>query len=216
MPLIVFIGAAITFIFSWILWAVIALPVFFCSVYIPWLIWEGFMYLTFNNLINLLAKGEGVFGFLGKVLAFIIMLPFAGVSTVLSLWAYFQTVLMGILTFHGAANSVFCKNFIQNYVVPWETDFHYGMIIVRWYYDYMQCIWGGSSFMVAYYPWQNGVMMAAPTEVLPVPMMIIKLVLLSIPFTIMFVVPLVPIIRSFNRAIVAAMGKLPSISGNGD
>lgn len=98
------------------------------------------------------------------------------------------------------------------------------MIIVRFYHDHCQWLWGGAGFMHSYYPWQNGCGKGWvegsdfwwPVGEIPVPMMIVKLLLLALPYMILFVAPLFPVLWSFVRPVLGACAKLPAVSGNGD
>lgn len=198
-------------LFTWIIWAILILAVFLGAVAIPFAIWELFMYFTFNNVINLFAK----IPFIGPLLAFLIAIPFAIISTTISLWALLQAWLMGILTFCGDATSTFCKNFIQGCVVPWEDHWSHSFVIIRFYYDHMQWLWGGANFMKSWFFWQNGCWCDVG-NLLPIPFAIIKVFLLALPYTLMFVLPILPVLWSFLRPIVGACSRLPAVSGNGD
>lgn len=219
MDLLILIGAFVIGIFSWIVWALIAAAIALGAVLIPWAIWEFFMFLTFNNVINLFAKAPG---FIGWILGFFLTLPSAAIATAVSIWAYIQAFLMGLLTFRGFANG-FSNKFIEDCVMPLENGWTGSLFIVRYYYEHCQWIWGGAGFQYSYYPWQNGCgpgwshgsFWCPPCET-PVAFWIIKLFLLAIPYLALFVVPLFPVVWSFTRPIVGACSALPAVSGNGD
>ena len=62
----------VLFVISWIAWSILLCAVFFLAIALPWSLWEGFMYLTFNNLINLIAK---ITTFIGAIIGFMFSLP---------------------------------------------------------------------------------------------------------------------------------------------
>ena len=218
MGFLLVLGAGILAVVAWIIWAVIVCIVFFAAVGIPWGIWELFMFLTFNNIINLFAKLPS---FIGAIFGFVLTLPFAGIALAVSIWAYVQTFLMGLLTFRGFGD--FPQSFITSCVEPFESEGFHSFIIARFYHDHCQWLWGGASFMHSWYPWQNGCgggWSAGdfwwPVCEIPVPFMIVKLFLLALPYMAMFVLPLVPIFWSLSRPFVGAFARLPAVSGNGD
>ena len=218
MALLLFIGMVVFGLVAWLLWGIIVCIVFFAAVGIPWGIWELFMYLTFNNIINAVAKLPS---FIGGLLGFILTLPFAGIAATVSIWAYLQTILMGLLTFRGFSDH-FAENFISGWLVPFEDGVPF--VIARYYYDHCQWIWGGACFQYSYFPWQNGCGQGwlegsdfwwpiCPT---PVPFQIMKLLILALPYMAMFILPLLPILWSITRPFVGAFSRLPAVSGNGD
>ena len=202
----------VLWLFSWIFWGVLVSAVFFLFMAIPFFIWEGFMYLTFNNLINAVAKIPGCIGFL---IGFMFAIPFAVPGAALMLWCYIQTVFMAVLTFVAYPGSDFAANYLE-YVRMFEFDDPGIMFLARFYYNHCQWLWGGGGFFRGYYFWQNGVWADACTDDLPVPIMICKLFLLCIPYMLMFVLPLVPLCWSILRPIVGGMSRLPAVSDNGD
>lgn len=217
MDLMIVIGSAVVGIVAWLIWAILICIVFLAAVGIPWAIWEFFMYLTFNNIINLFAKLPS---FIGFIFGFALSLPFAIVSTTICIWAYLQTVLMGILTFKGFTDPDFTATFVQNMIEPWEEGWPKLFIIARYYYDHCQWLWGGASFMQSYFPWQNncgGGWMAGdfwwPVCEIPVPFMIIKLFLLALPYVLLFALPLLPILWSALRPFVGGFAALPAVTG---
>lgn len=217
MDLIIIIGAGVLGFFAWVLWAIIAAIVLFAAVGIPFFIWEGFMFLTFNNIINLFAKLPS---FIGWLFGFILTLPFAIIATTVTLWAYIQACLMGLLTFRGFYGG-FAEHFIQDYVTPWESGWPKSFVIARYYYEHCQWLWGGAGFQYSFFPWQNncgGGWMNGdfwwPVCEIPVPFMIIKLILLAIPYMALFVLPLLPLLWSIVRPFVGAAAALPAVSGN--
>ena len=221
MGVLVAIVCGVVGFFTWIFWGIIVSVVFFAAVGIPWGIWELFMFLTFNNIINLFAKLPS---FIGAFFGFVLTLPFAIVSTIVVLWAYIQSIMMGLLTLRGVGNSIYCKNFINEIVVPIESSFRFPFVIVRYYYDHMQWLWGGAGFTNSWFFWQNGCgkgwlegdfWWPCGAE-LPVPFQIIKLFLLGLPYIAMFILPLIPLLWCIFRPIVGACCALPAISGNGD
>ena len=220
MALLVVLGAVMLGIVSWLIWSIVVCIVFLAAVGIPWGIWELFMYLTFNNIINAFAKLPS---FIGGLLGFVLTLPFAAVAVVVSIWAYIQTFLMGILTFRGFYGD-FAQSFIKTCVEPFEEGWPKSFIIARYYYEHCQWLWGGASCMYSYFPWQNGCGKGWvdgsdfwwPVCQIPVPFMCIKLLLLGLPYMAMFVLPLIPIIWSITRPFVGAFSALPAVSGNGD
>lgn len=201
---------SVLFLISWIVWSIVAITVFFAAVGIPWGIWVLFLYLTFNNLINLIAKIRHV----GPLLGFILTLPFAGVSVVVTVWAYVQVAMMGILTFRGYAGYGICNTFIEDLVEPWEKDLPYSFVIARYYYEHMQWLWGGAGFMGSYFPWENGVMV--PVHGMGVIGWCVKLFFLALPYMALFVLPLLPVLWSFSMPILGALSHLPAVSGNGN
>lgn len=219
MELIFVIGMGIVGFISWIIWAIIVGLVFCLAVGIPWGLWELFMYLTFNNIINLFAKLPSFIGFL---FGFILTLPFAGIAFGITLWCYIQTCLMGILTFRGFSEN-FASTFIQKCVEPLEGSWPYSFVIVRYYFDHCQWLWGGAGFQYSYFPWQNGCgggwgagSFWWPICDIPVPFQIIKLFLLALPYVALFALPLLPLLWSFFRPLVGGFAALPAVSGNGD
>lgn len=216
MGFLLFIGAIVLGIISWIVWAIFAVVIAFAVTFIPWIIWDYLMRLTFYNVINCIAKLPS---FIGVLLGFLFTLPFAAVGIGISLWAYTQSLLIALLTFRGDPNTEFCAKFVETCIGAFESDGFHHMIIARFYYEHCQWLWGGAGFMHSYYPWQNGcgtgVWFGVGNE-LPIPVMIIKLLLLALPYMFMFILPILPVLWSFTRPIVGAMAKLPAISGNGD
>ena len=220
MGCLLFLGAAVLFIFSWVFWTVVVCIVFIAAAGIPWGIWELIMYLTVNNIINAAAKLPS---FIGVLLGFVLTLPFAAVSLAISIWAYIQTALMALLTFRGFSGN-FADTFLTGIVSHFESEDCRHMIIVRFYYEHCQWLWGGANFMQSYYPWQNGCGKGWvegsdfwwPICEIPVPIMIIKLFLLALPYMALFVLPLFPIIWSLAKPFVGAGAQLPSVSQNGD
>lgn len=221
MGFLLFLGMMVLFFISWVIWSILACIVFFAAVGIPWGIWELFMFLTFNNIINAIAKLPGC---LGSLLGFVLTLPFAAVAAAVSLWAYLQTALMGILTFRGFSDTHFPEKFLSGCVIPFESEGCHHMIIARYYYEHCQWIWGGAGFMHSYFPWQNGCGKGWldgsdfwwPVCEIPIPIAIIKLFLLALPYMAMFVLPLLPLLWSITRPLVGALSALPAVSGNGD
>ena len=152
MDLVIVLGAFVLAIVSWIIWAILTCLVFCMMALLPWGIWEIFMYLTFNNIINAAAKVPGFFGYL---LGFVLTLPATAVATTVSIWTYIQTFLMGLLTFRGLAHG-FSNTFIEECVAPLESGWPGSLVLVRFYYERFQWLWGGAGFQYSYYPWQNG------------------------------------------------------------
>ena len=152
MDLVIVLGAFVLAIVSWIIWAILTCLVFCMMALLPWGIWEIFMYLTFNNIINAAAKIPGFFGYL---LGFVLTLPATAVAMTVSIWTYIQTFLMGLLTFRGFANG-FANIFIEECVAPLESGWPRCFVLVRFYYERCQWLWGGAGFQYSYYPWQNG------------------------------------------------------------
>lgn len=219
MEILICIGAGTLGVISWIIWAIIVCAVFFAAVGLPWGIWELFMYLTFNNIINLFAKLPS---FIGFIFGFVLTLPFAAISTAVCIWAYIQTILMGILTFRGFSED-FAQTFIETCVVPWEQGWPKSFVIVRYYYEHCQWIWGGACCQYSWFPWQNQCGQGWlngdfwwPICDIPVPFKIIKLVLLGIPYMAMFILPLIPCLWSAFRPFLGGFSCLPAVSGNGD
>ena len=221
MGIVTVIAAGVLSVISWIIWAIVVGFVFFAAVGLPWAIWEFFMFLTFNNIINCFAKLPSI---IGGFFGFILTLPFSGIAAAVSIWAYLQTILMGILTFRGNPNDPFCVNFIKNCVEPLEFGGEHSFVIVRYYYEHCQWIWGGAGFQHSWFPWQNGCGAGwthgsfwwPSGEMLPVEFQIIKLFLLCFPYMMLFILPLLPVIWSITRPIVGACASLPAVSGNGD
>lgn len=221
MDFLMILGAGVLGFFSWIVWAIVVGIVFFAAVGIPWAIWEGFMFLTFNNIINAFAKLPS---FIGAFFGFVLTVPFAIVSVGVCVWAYAQTILMGILTFRGDPSSEFCQTFIEKMVLPWESKGCHSFVIVRYYYEHCQWLWGGAGFEHSWFPWQNGCGQGWGNldfwwpvgETLPVEFKIIKLILLALPYLALFVLPIIPLVWSLFRPIVGALSALPAVSGNGD
>lgn len=219
MDFVIVLGAFVVGIFSWILWAIIAIVVAVGAVLIPWLLWELFMYLTFNNIINFFAKAPGVIGYF---LGFVLTLPAAAIATTISIWAYVQTFLMGLLTFRGFYDG-FAYTFIEECVAPFESGWPKSFVIVRYYYEHCQWIWGGAGFQYSYFPWQNGCgpgwaqgsFWCPPCET-GIIFWIVKLLLLALPYMALFILPLFPVIWSALRPFVGACSALPAVSGNGD
>lgn len=196
---------------SWIAWAILLVAIFALAILIPWGIWEFFMYLTFNNLINLVSK---IPSFLGLVIGFMFALPFAIPGIVISTWCCIQTIFMALLVFNGDPTSDFAVNYLKCVEI-----FEFGdpgiMFIARFFYNHMQWFWGGASMFRGYFFWQNGVWMDIGAE-LDVPFIILKLFLLAIPFMAMFIIPLLPVLWSITRPFCGALSILPAISGNGE
>lgn len=211
MALIFGILCVVAWLVSWIFWGVTVSVVFFLAMAIPFFIWEGFMYLTFNNLINAVAKIPTWIGF---IIGYLFALPFAIPGLVFMTWCYIQTLFMGILTLAGA-DSAFATNYINNLQV-WEFDNPGIMFIARFYYNHCQWLWGGAGFFRGYYFWQNGVWADACTTDMPVPIMICKLFILCIPYMMMFILPIIPLLWSLFRPLVGAASCLPAVSENGD
>ena len=220
MGCLLFLGLVILFIVSWVLWSITAILVFIAAAGIPWGLWELFMYLTFNNIINAAAKLPS---FIGILLGFVLTLPFAAVALAIALWTYVQTFLMALLTFRGFSEN-FSDTFLTSCVSAFESEGCHHMIIARFYYEHCQWLWGGASFMYSYYPWQNGCGKGWvegsdfwwPVGEIPIPVVIIKLFFLGLPYMFLFVAPLLPVLWSFTRPFVGAFAKLPAASGNGD
>ena len=209
MAILFFIGFSVVYIFSWIIWSLLAIIIFTAAVGIPWGIWKGFLYLTFNNIINFIAK----IPFIGPILGFLFSIPFASVSIIVTIWAYVQVVLMGILTIQGYAGYGICNTFLEDYVIPLESDLPNSFIIARYYYEHMQWVWGGAGIMGSYFPWENGVMV--PIHGTGPIGWVIKAIFLALPYTAMFIFPLFPVLWSFTMPISGALARLPSISQNG-
>lgn len=198
-------------IISWIAWSIILGIVFFLAVAIPWCVWEGFMWLTFNNIINAIAK---IPTFIGWLIGFIVALPFAIPGIVISIWCYIQTIIMGILVLNGDPTSTYAQNYLK-IVEDWEFSTPGCMFVARYFYNNMQWLWGGASIFRGYFFWQNGVWMDIGNE-LSVPFTILKTFLLAIPILLMFVLPLLPVLWSITRPFVGAASCLPAVSENGD
>lgn len=222
MGFLLFLGLVVLFIFSWVFWVIAAVLFFAAAAIVPWGIWELFMYLTFNNIINAAAKLPGC---LGSLVGFVLTLPFAAVALAISLWTYVQTFLMALLTFLGGPlEGGSSGRFISDYVSAFESEECHHMIIVRFYYEHCQWLWGGAGFMHSYYPWQNGCGKGWvegsdfwwPVGEIPIPVVIIKLLFLALPYMILFVAPLFPIIWSLTRPFLGATAHLPAVSNNGD
>lgn len=216
MGFLLFIGALILALVSWLIWAIIAVAIAFLVVFIPWFIWDCLMRLTFYNVINCIAKLPS---FIGAFFGFIFTLPVAAVGIGISIWAYVQALLIALLTFRGDPDTTFCQEFLTRCIGAFESEGCNHMFIARFYYEHCQWIWGGAGFMHSYYPWQNGCgtgPLFGVGETLPVPAMIAKLFLLALPYMLMFILPIFPVLWSFTRPIVGAMAKLPSICENGD
>lgn len=211
MELIFVIFAFILSFVSWLIWGIILACVFFLAVAIPWGIWEGFMYLTFNNVINAISK---IPTFIGIIIGFVFALPFAIPGIVISIWFYIQTIFMGILVWCGDPTNEFAVNFLK-LIEKFEFGNPGCMFVARYFYEHMQWLWGGASIFRGYYFWQNGVWMDLGNE-LDVPFVILKIVVLAIPLSIMGIVPFIPVIWSIFRPIAGALSILPAISGNGD
>lgn len=198
-------------IVSWIVWSFVMLLIFALAIGLPWFAWEGLMALTFNNLINLVAK---IPTFIGWIIGFVFALPFAIPGIAISIWCYIQVALMGILVLNGDPTSTFAKNFLK-YIEEWEFSNPGCMFIARFFYEHMQWLWGGASIFRGYFFWQNGTWIEIGSE-LPIPIVIVKTFLLAIPLMAMFIVPLIPVVWSICRPIIGACSGLPAISGNGD
>lgn len=211
MELMYFIFILISSIISWLAWGIVLGTVFFIGVGLPWAIWEFFMYLTFNNVINLISK---IPTFIGFILGFLIALPFAIPGIVVSIWSYIQIIFMGILVINGDPTSTFATNYMT-YIEQWEMSGPGSMVIARFFYEHMQWLWGGASMFRGYFFWQNGVWADIGNE-LPVPAIIIKMLVLSIPIMAMFLLPLIPVVWSLFRPLAGAMSVLPALSDNGD
>ena len=211
MALILGIFLIVLFVISWIAWSILLCAVFFLAIALPWALWEGFMYLTFNNLINLIAK---IPTFIGAIIGFMFSLPFAIPGIVVSIWCYIQVIFMGILIFNGDPTSTFAKNYLT-YVADWEFSTPGCMFIARFFYNHCQWLWGGAGIFRGYYFWQNGVWQDISCE-LPIPLVIVKVFLLAIPYMLMFLLPLLPVLWSISRPFIGAFSFLPAISGNGD
>ena len=203
----------VLFFISWIFWAVITSVIFFAEVAIPWVIWEGFMYYTFNNIINAIAK---IPTFIGWIIGFLFALPFAIPGIVLSIWCYVQTVLMGVLVFLGDCpeTSPTIANFPKIIDALAGPDSSCPMFILKYFYEHMKWVWGGAGLFKGYFFWQNNVW--ADCSEIPVPIMIVKLFLLCLPYMCLFVLPLIPVLWSIFRPIIGACSMLPAVSDNGD
>lgn len=195
-------------VFSWILWDALATVVFIVAPLIPWGIMFLIMYLTFNNILNAIGKLPSVFGYF---FGFICSLPFAVVYVTISIWTYAQTCLMGVLTFRGLDMA---DGFIANYVEPVEGELPGSLFLVRFYYEHFQWLWGGLSFMYSLFPWNNGVWCEA--RPLEIPLVILKLFILAPFYTVIFIIPFLPIIWGVMMPILGACSRLPAVSGNGD
>lgn len=215
MAFLYFIFGLVLALIAWVLWTIVVVSAVFIFCLGPWLLWDGIMRLTYYNFVNLVAK---VPSFFGNLLGFVFSLPAAGVSLGISIWTGAQGILIALLTFRGDPNTEFCRTFGENFIQNSGNEiakFH----ILQFYYEHCQWIWGGAGFMHSYYPWQCGLdesPLFSSGAILPVPVMIIKLFLLAIPYMALFIIPIVPIIWSLARPIVGAMSRLPAISGNGD
>ena len=217
MGFLLFLGLVVLFIVSWVFWVIAAVLFFAAAAIVPWGIWELFMYLTFNNIINAAAKLPGC---LGSLLGFVLTLPFSAVALAISLWTFVQTFLMALLTFLGGPLGVGSSGrFITDYVSAFESEGCHHMIIVRFYHDHCQWLWGGAGFMHSYYPWQNGCGKGWvdgsdfwwPVGEIPVPMMIVKLFLLALPYMLLFVAPLFPVLWSRVRPFLDASARLAAV-----
>jgi len=211
MELIIGIFLIVLFFVAWIVWSILLCAAFLLAILLPWGIWEGFMYLTFNNLINLVAK---IPTFIGVIIGFLFALPFAIPGIVISIWCYIQVIFMALLIFNGDPTSDFATNYLSS-VSAWEFDTPGSLFIARFFHDHCQWLWGGAGMFRGYFFWQNGVWMDIGEE-LPVPMIIVKLFLLAIPYMLMFLLPLFPVLWSITRPFVGALSLLPAVSGNGD
>ena len=210
MELLLFLGCVIVFLVSWIIWAIIAIAVSVLLSGVLYFAFEIIMALTFNNLINAVAKAPGC---LGRFLGFIFALPFGAFALGLSIWSTIQGEFIALRIFYGGKTPG--EEFLQSYVIPMEGEWPGCMFLVRFFVNQYQCIWGGSSFMFAYFPFQNGVMLPLENDPLPVPMMIIKLFFLGVPYVILFLIPLIFVVRAITWSFIGAVGRLPAISGNG-
>ncbi len=222
MGFLLFLGLVVLFIVSWVFWVIAAVLFFAAAAIVPWGIWELFMYLTFNNIINAAAKLPGC---LGSLLGFVLTLPFSAVALGIALWTYVQTFLMALLTFIGGPmEGGSSASFITDYVSAFESEGCHHMILVRFYHDHCQWLWGGAGFMHSYYPWQNGCGKGWvegsdfwwPVGEIPIPVVIIKLFFLALPYMFLFVAPLFPVIWSLTRPFLGATAHLPAVSDNGD
>ena len=221
MEVVIILFCGLLSVVTWLIWGILIGFVAFGAVAIPWAIWELFMYLTFNNIINAFAKLPS---FIGWLFGFVLTLPFSLISTLVCIWAYIQTILIGVLTYNGNPNSEFCKTFIEDCVVPWEGSWPHSFVIIRYYYYHMQWLWGGAEPKTGWFFWQNGCgegwfkgdFWWPVGQELPVPFICLKLILLALPYIVVFVVPLFPILWSILRPFVGGMALLPSASGNGD
>lgn len=222
MGFLLFIGLGVLFIVSWVFWAITAVIVFAVIALAPWGLWEIFMYLTFYNIINAVAKLPS---FLGILLGFVLTLPFSAVALGIALWTYVQTFLMALLTFIGGPmEGGSTASFITDCVSAFESEGCHHMILVRFYHDHCQWLWGGAGFMHSYYPWQNGCGKGWvegsdfwwPVGEIPIPVVIIKLFFLALPYMFLFVAPLLPVIWSLIRPFLGATAHLPAVSNNGD
>lgn len=211
MELIIGIFLIVLFFVAWIIWSILLCAAFLLAILLPWGIWECFMYLTFNNLINLVAK---IPTFIGVIIGFLFALPFAIPGIVISIWCYIQVIFMALLIFNGDPTSDFATNYLSC-VSVWEFDTPGCLFIARFFYNHCQWLWGGAGMFRGYYFWQNGVWMDIGEE-LPVPLIIVKLFLLAIPYMLMFLLPLFPVLWSITRPFVGAFSHLPAVSGNGD
>jgi hypothetical protein len=201
----------ILFLFSWIVWGITLAVVFIVAMLIPWYIWEGFMYLTFNNVINFVSK---IPTFLGWLIGFCFAAPFAIPTTMIAIWTYLQILVMGGLVITGDPNSHWVKE-LMDLVTAMEGSSGGSMFLVRFFKEHMQWLWGAGSILKSTFPWQNGVWAAVGEELSP-PMMIIKLFILAIFYVIIFAVPILPIIWGLCRPIAGACSILPALMNNGD
>ena len=176
---------------------------------LPWLIFDLFMNLTFNNIVNVFAK----IPLIGWLLGMILYVPFVGLYLGISIWSLLNSLLVSILIFRGNPNSEFCIAEFMKTVEVFEGNGVHSMIIARWFYEHCQWIWGSGCFLNSSMPWMNGVW--APATEISVPLAIVKLFFLMIPYSAIFIIPFWPIILSFGRWILAILAKLPAISGNG-
>lgn len=199
------------FFVSWVMWGIIACVVFSLAILIPWGLLELFMYYTFNNIMNAVSKIPTVFGW---IIGFLFALPFSIPGIVLSTWCYFQIAFMGELVIKGDPTSSYVHKFPNN-LAFFEGGYDGSMIIARFFYDHCQWLWGSSSIFKGLYPWQNGVWCAAGDPLSP-PISVIKIFVLCIPYSLMFILPLIPVIWSLFRPIVAACSKLPAVTDNGN
>lgn len=200
----------VLYFIAWMFWAILICTTFFLAIAIPWGIWEVFMYLTFNNVINWVSK---IPTFIGWIIGFIFALPFAIPGLLISIWCYAQTLMMAILVLNGDPTSNYAKNYLD-IVNVWEFENPGNMIIARFFYNHMQWLWGGASMFRGSYFWQNGVWINIGDELSP-PFALLKLVVLCIPYTLIFLFPLMPLCWSIFRPILGACRKLPAISDNG-
>lgn len=211
MELILGIFLIILSLVSWIAWSIILLAVFFLAMFIPWGLWEGVMYFTFNNVMNFVSK---IPTFIGWFIGYVFALPFCIPGIVIAFWSYVQVLFMSILVLNGDPNSTFAQNYLT-YVSEWEFSSPGCMVVARFFYNHMQWLWGCGSVCKSFYPWQNGVWADVSID-LPIPVTCIKIFLLGIPYTLMFIIPLLPLVWSIFRPIIAANSHLPSVLDNGD